>query len=115
MKKLVCFLLALLIVLSLAGCSCSAGGQAVEESVRELANATGKSESDFSPSKSTDRSSLCEGEQVAVAMMLSDAGYNPDLNSYDRLWLVEIVDDEGEEYRVLFTGTGVVIPDRYLN
>lgn len=117
MKKVLCCLSTLMIVLFLAGCT-PADVKATDEAARLLAIATGKSEDDIKNRRANRVSSrMCEGEQVAVALMLENAGYSSNLDSYNSLWVVDMIDDEGNNYRVLYIDDieTVVIPDRYRN
>jgi len=126
MKKLACCLFVLLIVLLLAGCDpqtsqigcVSTQREATEHSAKQLAAAIGKNENDFT-SRTANKvgNDMCEGERVAVSMMLDNAGRDSNLDSYgNRLWVVEMLDDEGNKYRVLYIYPDtVLIPDRYRN
>lgn len=56
---------------------------------------------------------FCEGTQVAASMLLSEAGMDPDLNSYGTVEFAELYDREGNKYPIVIVNGNIVIPDRY--
>ncbi len=60
------------------------------------------------------RSDMCEGEEVAVSMMLDESGLSPNFDDHDSVEVVDVTTEEGNDYKIIYLdGEKAVVPERY--